>query len=110
MSLGNFAHLIEARLYQDPALSKAAAHKHTDEDMDRLENALENARESLNSSRKKTRLQNVRFHHEVARISRNPILLFISESIPQTFVCFRQGQPLKNLTPLCPAPLGMAVF
>ncbi len=81
----NFAHLIEARLYLEPALAMDAALNRHDEDVERLENALDGARRHLNSSLRKARMLNVRFHHEVARISSNPILLFISESITQTF-------------------------
>jgi DNA-binding FadR family transcriptional regulator len=81
----NFAHLIEARLSFEPRLAMTVARSHTGPDIERLEGSLQNARQQLNLSLKKARLQNVRFHHEVARISGNPILIFISESITQTF-------------------------
>lgn len=81
----NFAHLIEARLLLEPDLALAAANKHSDEDIERLEGLLQKARQHLDTSLKEARLQNVRFHYEVARISSNPILLFISDSITQTF-------------------------
>ena len=81
----NFVHLIEARLSLEPALAMSAAQNRTEQDIERLENSLEMATSQLDVSLKKARLLNVRFHHEVARISSNPILLFISESITQTF-------------------------
>ncbi len=81
----NFAHLIEARLLLEPALAMAAASQHGEEDIERLEELLQEARRLLDTSLKEARLQNVRFHYEVARISSNPILLFISDSITQTF-------------------------
>ncbi|MCF8035123.1 MAG: FadR family transcriptional regulator [Desulfarculaceae bacterium] len=81
----NFRHLIEARLYLEPALAMAAAKTRNQHDVERLDELLQMARQQLNKSLKKARMQNVRFHNEVARISSNPILLFISESITQTF-------------------------
>ncbi|MCB2228257.1 MAG: FadR family transcriptional regulator [Desulfarculaceae bacterium] len=81
----HFGHLIEARLSLEPGLAMSAAQSRSPQDIERLEGSLMKARKHLNNSLKNARLQNVRFHHEVARICNNPILLFISESITQTF-------------------------
>ena len=81
----HFGHLIEARLSLEPTLAMSAARCRSPQDLERLENSLLKARQQLDTSLKNARLQNVRFHHEVARICNNPILLFISESITQTF-------------------------
>ena len=81
----NFAHLVEARMLLEPALALAAAQNHTEQDIERLESLLQWASQQLDSSLKEARLKNVRFHHEIARISNNPILIFISDSITQTF-------------------------
>lgn len=81
----HFGHLIEARLSLEPTLAMTAAQSRGPQDLERLEGSLLKARKHLNNSLKNARLQNVRFHHEVARICNNPILLFISESITQTF-------------------------
>lgn len=81
----NFLHLIEARLLLEPPLAMAAAQQHDRQDIERLAKLLQRARDLLGTSIKKARLQNVRFHYEIARITANPILLFISESVTQAF-------------------------
>jgi GntR family transcriptional repressor for pyruvate dehydrogenase complex len=81
----NFVHLIKARLLLEPPLARSAALEHTPEDIARLERLLQAAEEKLSSSVKEARHCNVRFHYEVARISNNPLIMFISDSITQTF-------------------------
>jgi DNA-binding FadR family transcriptional regulator len=43
------------------------------------------AEELVGKSRRRARLLNVSFHCEVAKISRNPIIVFITESITQSY-------------------------
>lgn len=81
----DFGHLIEARLLQEPALAASAARQHSPEDLVRLEELLAQAEARAGSSPKEARLTNVRFHLEVARITGNPLIIFILESITQAF-------------------------
>ncbi len=81
----NFANLIETRLYFEPNLSRSAALLHTREDIENLCRLLDRAEEKLSKSRKEARLINVRFHCEVAKITRNYVNLFICDSITQVF-------------------------
>lgn len=81
----NFAHLIEARLLLEPDLTRNAAMYRDKDDINRLADLLDRAEEQVGSSFKKARLINVGFHLEVARIARNPLILFILESITQAF-------------------------
>ena len=84
----DFAHLIDARLYIEPHVAESAALVRTDEDVDRLRDLLERARQLLKVSRKEARLLNVKFHNEVAKITRNPMIVFLSESITQVFSAY----------------------
>ena len=81
----SYPHLIEARLYLEPPLARNAAIYRTSEDMENLRRLLRKAEGRLGHSKKEARLANVRFHLEVGRITSNPILLFILESITQAF-------------------------
>lgn len=81
----NFAHLIEARLFLEPPLARNAAMYRTDQDLERLRQLLNSAEAQVGESPKKGRLINVRFHLEVGRITSNPIVIFILESITQAF-------------------------
>ena len=81
----SFSHLIEARLYLEPPLARNAALYRTASDVEDLHELLGRAESQLGQSNKKARLANVRFHLEVGRITSNPILLFILESITQAF-------------------------
>lgn len=81
----SFPHLIEARLYLEPPLARNAALYRTNRDVDNLHELLRRAESQVGQSNKKARLANVRFHLEVGRITSNPILLFILESITQAF-------------------------
>ena len=80
-----FSHLIDARLYIEPRASEIAAKYCSDEDIDRLRQLLDLAESQMVSSRKDARLTNVSFHCEVAKITKNPIIIFITESITQTY-------------------------
>jgi GntR family transcriptional repressor for pyruvate dehydrogenase complex len=79
----NFAHLIELRLYIEPDVARIAALFRTPEDVDTLTHLLDRADKYLNTSRKKARLINVGFHFEVAKITRNALIIFLCESITQ---------------------------
>lgn len=81
----NFVHLIEARLYIEPEAARIAAICRTDKDIERLNNLLEIAEANVRSSAKEARLINVRFHIEIAKVTQNPIIIFISESITQAY-------------------------
>ena len=81
----NFAHLIEIRLYVEPDVARSAALHHTPEDIDTLKELLDRAEACLEISRKKARLTNVQFHSEVAKITRNALIIFLCESITQVF-------------------------
>ncbi|BBO73613.1 GntR family transcriptional regulator [Desulfosarcina widdelii] len=80
-----FSHLIDARLYIEPRASEIAAKYATDKDIDRLQKVLDKAAGQVATSRKSARLTNVSFHVEVAKITKNPIILFITESITQSY-------------------------
>jgi len=79
----NFAHLIELRLYIEPDVARTAALFRTSEDVDALTDLLDGANKTLNVSRKEARLINVGFHFEVAKITRNALIIFLCESITQ---------------------------
>jgi len=80
-----FSHLIDARLYIEPRASEIAAKYATDKDIARLRQLLDKAAAQVATSRKSARLINVSFHVEVAKITKNPIILFITESITQSY-------------------------
>jgi GntR family transcriptional regulator, transcriptional repressor for pyruvate dehydrogenase complex len=80
-----FSHLIDARLYIEPRASETAAKYASDDDIDRLRQVLNKAASQVASSRKSARLTNVSFHCEVAKITKNPIIIFITESITQAY-------------------------
>ena len=81
----NFAHLMHARLYIEPQAARAAAAIRTGEDIKNLTRLLDEAEKHLNYSLRKSRLMCTRFHCEVARILRNPIIGFICESITENY-------------------------
>ena len=87
MHLGRigFSHLIDARLYIEPRAAEIAAKFAGEEDFDRLRQLLDLAESQVVTSRKTARLTNVSFHCEVAKITKNPIILFITESITQSY-------------------------
>lgn len=81
----DYSHLIDARLYIEPRAAEMAAKYRTSEEVQRLGSLLDMAEEMSAKSRKQARLMNVSFHCEVAKITRNPIILFITESITQSY-------------------------
>lgn len=81
----NFHDLIEARLYLEPSTAKSVALRGDPKGVETLEKLLDNAEKMLKTSCKKARLLNVSFHCEVARISSNQIVSFITESVTQVF-------------------------
>ena len=87
MGLGriDYSHLIDARLYIEPRAAEIAARHRTAEDIQRLGDLLDRAGQMVDQSRKDSRLLNVSFHCEVAKISANPIIVFITDSITQSY-------------------------
>ena len=81
----NFVHLIEARLYIEPEAARIAAICRTDKDIEILNGLLEKAKMAMETSSKEARLINIRFHIEVSKVTQNPIIIFISESITQVY-------------------------
>jgi DNA-binding FadR family transcriptional regulator len=81
----DYSHLIDARLYIEPRAAEMAAKYRASQDLRRLEALLEKAETLVPSSRKQARLLNVSFHCEVAKITKNPIVVFITESITQSY-------------------------
>jgi len=81
----NFVHLIEARLYIEPEAARIAAICRTDKDIEMLNELLEKAEANIKTSGKEARLINIRFHVEIAKVTQNPIIIFISESITQVY-------------------------
>ena len=81
----NFSHLIDARLYFEPRASEMAAKFASEKDIDRLRQVLDLAASQVATSRKNARLTNVSFHCEIAKITKNPIIIFITESITQSY-------------------------
>ncbi len=81
----NFAHLIEIRLYIEPEIARTAAICRTSEDLDTLSQLLDQAEKYITKSRKKAHLSNVRFHNELAKVTRNALIVFLSESITQVY-------------------------
>ncbi|DAC71668.1 MAG TPA: hypothetical protein DSN98_09230 [Thermoplasmata archaeon] len=77
--------LIDVRLMIEPEVARIAATQHTDEDITMLCELLDRAERQVRFSCKEARLINVHFHNEVAKIIKNPILMFISESVTQSF-------------------------
>ena len=81
----DYSHLIDARLYIEPRAAEIAAKYRSAEDLQRLGSLLDMAEEMAAESHKRARLINVSFHCEVAKITSNPIILFITESITQSY-------------------------
>lgn len=81
----NFIHLTEARLYVEPEAARIAAICRSEKDLATLNELLTKAEARNQTSVKEARLINVRFHVEVAKVTQNPIIIFISESVTQVF-------------------------
>ena len=81
----DYSHLIDARLYIEPQAAQEAAKYRSEVELARLHDLLDTAEEMIGRSRKRARLINVSFHCEVAKITKNPIILFITESITQSY-------------------------
>lgn len=93
----DYDHLIEARLYLEPSTARSVAIHASEEDIDGLYNLLEQAEKTARSSCRQARLTNVRFHCEVAKLSDNPIILFITESVTQAYSEFLIEKTKKEL-------------
>ncbi len=81
----NFAHLIEIRLYIEPGVARTAAICRTSEDLNTLSQLLDQAEKYIEGSGKEARLANIRFHNEVAKITRNALAVFFCHSITQVY-------------------------
>jgi GntR family transcriptional repressor for pyruvate dehydrogenase complex len=81
----DYTHLIDSRLYIEPRAALIAARHRSEADVHRLRALLDEAEGLIANSRKKARLKNVSFHCEVAQITENPIIVFITESITQSY-------------------------
>ncbi len=81
----DYSHLIDARLYIEPRAAGMAARYRSDKDVRQLKNLLDQAEALSDKDRKRSRITNVSFHCEVARITKNPIIVFITESITQSY-------------------------
>ena len=81
----DYAHLIDARLYIEPRAAEIAARHRTEADVLQLRSLLDEAEGLLARSLKRARLTNVSFHCEVAQITHNPIIVFITQSITQSY-------------------------
>jgi DNA-binding FadR family transcriptional regulator len=81
----NFAHLIEIRMYIEPNVTATAARQRTSEDIAMLSELLDQAEDCIGASLKEARLINVRFHDKVAKITANPLIIFLSQSITQVY-------------------------
>ena len=62
-----------------------AAKYRTDKEVKHLKSVLERAEAAVDEDRKRARIINVSFHCEVAKITKNPIIVFITESITQSY-------------------------
>ncbi len=81
----NFAHLIEIRLYIEPEVARTAAICRTSDDLDTLSQLLDQAEKHINRSHKKARLSNARFHKQLAKVTRNALIVFLCDSITQAY-------------------------
>jgi len=81
----NFAHLIEIRLYIEPDVARSVAVHRTRKEIDGLKELLDEAEGTIDTSWKKARLLNVRFHCEVARLTGNALITSLCESITQVY-------------------------
>ncbi len=81
----DYSHLIDARLYIEPRAAEMAAKYRSDKEVRHLRGLLERAEAVADQNCKRARIINVSFHCEVARITQNPIIVFITESITQSY-------------------------
>ena len=79
----NFTHLIEIRLCIEPSVTASVAVRRTSADIVMLSKLLDQAEQRLGASVKEARLINVRFHDKVAKITANPLIIFLTQSITQ---------------------------
>ncbi len=80
-----FYDLIEARIFIEPNTTRSVAMNRSDEDIAKLQELLDKAFELSATSCHKARLLNVSFHCEISKISKNPIISFITESITHAY-------------------------
>jgi GntR family transcriptional repressor for pyruvate dehydrogenase complex len=81
----NFAHLIEIRLYIEPDVARSVAVHPTRKEIHGLKELLDEAEGTIDTSWKKARLMNVRFHCEVAKLTGNALIVALCESITQVY-------------------------
>ena len=80
-----FNDLIEARIFIEPNTARTVALKRNSKDIADLEQLLATAAELTDTSCRQARLLNVSFHCEISKISKNPIVIFITESITHAY-------------------------
>jgi len=76
----NIADLTEARLIFEPEAARLAARRATKKDMEKLEQDVERAKNPIRPPLS-IRRSNLEFHRQMARISRNPVVIFIINSV-----------------------------
>ena len=81
----DLAHLIDIRLYFEPAVASTAALFRNSKDIARLKEPMDQTEIIISKSLKEARLLTSSFHFEVALITCNPLIIFLTESITQAF-------------------------
>jgi len=81
----DYSHLIDVRLYIEPRAAEMAARHRTESELVELQSLLDKAESLIDHSHRQARLTNVSFHCEVAKITQNPMVVFITESITQSY-------------------------
>jgi GntR family transcriptional regulator, transcriptional repressor for pyruvate dehydrogenase complex len=85
MGVIDYSHLFDARLFVEPRTAEIAALNRTDEDIKNINDLLDRAEAQTDKSPMSGRLLNVTLHYELAKITKNPIIIFITESITQSY-------------------------
>lgn len=93
----DYDHLIEVRLYLEPATARSVAIHATENTIDSLDRLLDQVQKTVLTSCRKARLLNVSFHCEVAKMCSNPIIHFITESVTHAYSEFLIEKTKKEL-------------
>lgn len=82
----DYWHLFDARLYIEPMASQVVAQqKNRSHELNYIKEILNNAESNLSISWKRARQLNVSFHNEIAKLTKNEIIIYMTESITQAF-------------------------
>ncbi|MCG8566227.1 MAG: FadR family transcriptional regulator [Desulfobacterales bacterium] len=95
----DYDHLIQARLYIEPATARTVALQADPKSVENLSRLLDHAEKLTETSCRQARLINVSFHCEVAKMSGNPIVQFITESVTQGYSEFLIEKTKSELNP-----------